>query len=229
MRTCLTISLLILVLLPGLAQETSSTIESPFRTLKVSGNIHLFLHPSDHQALEISSGADPEATIKRELDLDKGALLLRTETEITQSEAVRADLYYVSLEALELQKGARVQSPDTLRAKTLVLDVLNGAKTELFIHADSLSARVNQGADIILYGVVRAQSINAYTWGNFLGYDLQATDTYVKAATGAQVKVWTTKRLEANATGKAFVGYKGNPKRKETKATVGGEISPYED
>ena len=69
--------------------------------------------------------------------------------------------------------------------------------------------------------------IQAYTWGNFLGYDLQSDDTYVKAATGAQVKVSASGLLDANATSKAFIGYAGEPAEKKVKTSVGGEITPY--
>ena len=91
---------------------------------------------------------------------------------------------------------------------------------------DSLSARVNQGADIILYGRTRSQYVNAYTWGNYLAYELEAQDAYVKAATGAQVKVNSNRLLDANATSKAFVGYWGDPEQKKVKTSVGGEVIP---
>ena len=67
--------------------------------------------------------------------------------------------------------------------------------------------------------------IQAYTWGNFLGYELMAMDTYVKAATGAQVKVNSGRLLDANATSKAFIGYMGDPAEKKVKTSVGGEIT----
>ena len=61
--------------------------------------------------------------------------------------------------------------------------------------------------------------------GNYLGYELEAESTWVKAATGAQVKVNSSQYLNANATSKAFVGYMGTPKEKEFKSSVGGEIT----
>ena len=62
--------------------------------------------------------------------------------------------------------------------------------------------------------------------GNFLAYELLAVNAWVKAATGAQVKVNTTQLLNANASGKAFIGYLGEPAKKEFKTSVGGEITP---
>jgi len=204
-------------------QENPIPIETPFKHLKVSGNIHLELVSSDFQQLIILSEGNPE-----ELDIESGEeqLLLKTKSELSKSPAIKVKLHYVKLAGLEITKGGRVQSRDTLITEVLQLEVLTGGKAELMIRVDSLSARVNQGADIILYGNTRTQFINAYTWGNYMADELEASDAIVKAATGAQVKVNTSRLLEASATSKAFVGYWGDPDQKRVKTSVGGEITP---
>jgi hypothetical protein len=85
---------------------------------------------------------------------------------------------------------------------------------------------VSQGSDIILYGTTRILQVNANTVGNCLAYDLQATHAWVKAATGSQVKVKVSGLLNANAAGKSFVGYMGDPEVKEFTTSLGGEITP---
>lgn len=204
------------------AQERVHLIEIPFTSLKVSGNLHLELVKSDRQQVVLVSEDDPG-----ELDMKTSGeqLVLKTATELTRDEAITLKLHYMNLAHIEITKGAVVQSLDTLYAGNLQLDVLNGGKTELYLRVDSLSARVTQGADIILSGVARAQYINAYTWGNYLGDGLEVTSTYAKAATGAQVKVRAGEMLDATATSGAYVGYWGEPDLIREKATVGGEIT----
>lgn len=212
-----------IALIQVVGQENSIPIETPFKHLKVSGNIHVELVFSDSQQLFILSEENPE-----ELDIESvgDRLLLKTKSELSKSSSTRLKLHYVNLTDLEITKGGRVQSGDTLKTELLQLEVVTGGKVELNVRADSLSAKVNQGADIILYGNIRSQYINAYTWGNYLAAELQALDTYVKAATGAQVKVNTSRLLDASATSKAFVGYLGDPDQKRVKTSVGGEIIP---
>ncbi len=222
MRIFLSLFLLASSLLSVTGQDAPEIIKTPFNRLKVSGNIHLFLVQDSIQGLAYKKGVKPETDLEQ--GIADGCLQMKTRSELTQSEAISLYLHYRSLNAMELQKGARVQSADTLKTKALSLEVLNGAKAELVLCVDSLHARVNQGADIVLYGKADVQQISAYTWGNYLAYDMEATDAYIKAATGAQVKVWCTGLLQANATSKAFIGYKGNPKKKKLKATVGGQI-----
>jgi hypothetical protein len=204
------------------AQEYNSDFAIPFDRLVVAGNIHLVLIPSEAQKLEILSDNVVEVL---SFENKEGTLVLKAKSEVSNGEAVEAKLHYLTLSGLEISKGGRVQSADTLRASSLELDVLSGAKSELHIHVDTLDARVNQGSDIILYGVVTIQYINAYTWGNFLAYELESNETFVKAATGAQVMVSVSQLLEANATSKAFIGYRGDPEQKKIKSSVGGEIS----
>ena len=223
MRIYLSLSILLVSLLKVASQPKSLVIEEPITQLTVSGNIHLQLIRSDNQKLDYTQEENGETM---EIDMEKGSLSLKTRSELSSSaEAINAKLYYTDITDLEVIKGSRVQSADTLKTGILKLEVENGGKVELMIHVDSLSARVNQGSDIILYGKTRSQKIQAYTWGNFLGYELLAVDTYVKAATGAQVKVTASRLLDANATSKAYIGYAGEPVEKKVKTSVGGEVT----
>lgn len=216
--------LVTLVLNHAAGQDHTVPITSPFNQLKVSGNIHLQLVPSHEQHLTFAS-KDQLAAL--EISEENGRLELRTRSELGNNPAIGLALSYVSLSGIEITKGGRVQSADTLIADFLQLDAESGGKIELMIRVDSLSARVNLGADIILYGVATTQYVNAYSWGNYLAYELAASSAYVKAATGAQVKVNVNSLLDANATSKAFIGYRGTPSRKQVKTSVGGEVLPW--
>ncbi|MEN8226989.1 MAG: DUF2807 domain-containing protein [Bacteroidota bacterium] len=221
MRLLFSIIIACFTLFQAAGQENPVYLETPFKDLEVSGNIHLELILSDTQQLIFVSEGNQEAL---DIETKEEQLVLKTKSELSNDPSIDVKLHYVELQGLMVRKGGRVQSGDTLRAETFQLDVLTGGKVELWVCVDSISAKVNQGADIILYGTARSQYINAYSWGNYLGYDLEAVNSYVKAATGAQVKVHTLKLLDANATSKAFVGYRGEPELKKVKSSVGGEI-----
>ncbi|MCD4711186.1 MAG: DUF2807 domain-containing protein [Bacteroidales bacterium] len=222
MRALLTFSILLFIHLAVTAQEFLIPVESPFEQVRVTGNIHLQLVASDTALLLFDGEAVPELL---EVEWLENRLTLKIRSELKKLPAIKMKLHYTTLSGLEITRGAVVQSADTLKTKTLSLWVETGGKAEFVILTDSLSARVNQGADIILRGATRSQLINAYTVGNYLGYDLEADSSWVKAATGAQVKINSSKFLNANATSKAFVGYLGVPEQKEFKSSVGGKIT----
>ncbi|MEN8201718.1 MAG: DUF2807 domain-containing protein [Bacteroidota bacterium] len=222
MRTILSFLVLCTLILPLSGQDTLQSLETPFEHLKVSGNIRLVLIPSHTQELEFKPGQDREAI---KFEIREKELILKAKTELKKSPAIQLKLKYKSLLGLEVNTGAHVSSADTLAAKVFTLKAETGGKAELRILADSISARVNQGADIILYGRTRIQSVNAYTWGNYLSNDLDVETTWVKAATGAQVKVNAGDMLHINSTSKATVGYWGEPGEKQISTSVGGEVT----
>jgi hypothetical protein len=222
MRTLITLFILWIIHFTVSGQGYILTAESPFEQIKVAGNIHLELVASDTMLLQFEGETPPEHL---DVEWEENSLSLKNPLQLKQSPAISLKLYYNKLSGFEISRGAVVQSMDILLAQTLTLKVETGGKVEFAIQTDSVSARVNQGADIILRGKSRSQFINAYTVGNYLAYELETENTWVKAATGAQVKVNSSKYLNANATSKAFVGYQGSPEITEFKSSVGGEIT----
>jgi len=223
MRVIINLSLLCTLLIPVSGQEHVHKLNTPFEQLRVVGNIHLQLLPAETNYLEFETASFPESLI---LEQDLSQLVLKTKTELKQSEAIEVKLYLNSLSGLEIVRGAVVRSADTLRFKTLDLKTDTGGKAEFALVCDALKARVNQGSDIILYGRTRSLEVTANTVANFLAYEFEAENAFVKSATGAQVKVRVTGVLNATATGKAFIGYDGDPDKKEFSKSLGGKISP---
>jgi len=223
MRAIFIFFILNVLLFPAAGQQHIHKLSAPYEHLKVSGNIHLSLLPSDATYLEFKTAQFPESLT---ISQDKDQLLLRSKTELKQSPALECNLYIENLSELEVSRAAVVHSSDTLPFENLSLKVETGGKAEISVASDSLHARVSQGSDIILYGKTRILRVNANTVGNCLAYDLQAQDAWVKAATGSQVKVKVSGLLNANAVGKSFIGYMGDPEVKEFSTSLGGEISP---
>lgn len=196
--------------------------EIPFNQLEVQGNIHLELVYSDKTQLEFEADTVPE---QLNIEWRNGILSLKNPLEIKKTETIRVKLYLADISGLEITRGAVVQSADVLKTVLLSIKTDTGGKAEFEIETDSLSAKLNQGSDVILSGTTRSQSIHAVTAGNFLGYELEAENSWVKAATGAQVKVNCTGYLNANIKSGAFLGYLGMPDHTAFKNSTGGKIS----
>ena len=222
MRVIITFCVLWLVPNVLTAQSYILPTAFPFEKVKVSGNIHVQFVVSDSMLLQFEGDTVPE---QLNIAWSDSILTLKSPTELNKMPAIQVKLYHTGLSGLEITRGALVQSADTLLIHTLSLRVETGGKAEFAIATDSLSARVNQGADIILRGFTRSQLIHAKTAGNFLGYELEAENTWIKASTGAQVKVKSSKFLNASANTTAFVGYLGMPVHTSFKNGTGGTIT----
>lgn len=195
--------------------------EIPFNQLEVQGNIHLQLISSDKPQLEFRTDKVPE---QLNIDWGDGTLRLKNPMELKKSPAIEVKLYLYALSNLKVTRGAVVQSAEVLKASTLTIKTDTGGKAEFAIESDSINARVNQGSDLILSGTTRSQSIHASTAGNFLAYELISENSWVKANTGAQVKVNCTKYLNANIKSGAFLGYLDKPEFTELKKGAGAKI-----
>jgi hypothetical protein len=222
MRTSIIICLLGIISLSIHAQGYVIPAEIPFEKLEVQGNIHLELVWSDQAQLEFEGDTVPEELT---IQWSNGVLALKNPLELKKSPAIKVKLYLSSLSGLEITRGSVVQSADVLKFPLLSIKADTGGKAEFTIETDSLYARVNQGSDVILSGSTRSQSIHAVTAGNFLGYELEAANTWVKASTGAQVKVNCTGYLNANIKSGAFLGYSGDPDHTDFKRGTGGKIT----
>jgi hypothetical protein len=218
------IILCILWFIPNIlhAQGYILPTEIPFEKVKISGNIHLQFVASDSMLLQFEGDTVPE---QLNIEWSDGILTLKMPTELKKAPAIRVKLYHKGPSDLEITRGAVVQSADTLSTSVLSLRADSGGKAEFAIDTDSLSARVTQGGDIILQGSTRSQLIHANTAGNFLGYELEAKSTWVKASTSAQVKVNSSVYLNVNSKSTAFVGYLGMPDHTAFKNSTGGKIT----
>lgn len=196
--------------------------EIPFEQLEVQGNIHLQLIISEKAQLEFETDTIPE---ELNISWKDGTLSLKNPLELKKSPAINIKLYLTALAGLEITRGAVVQSADVIKGQMLIIKADTGGKAEFAIEADSLNARVNQGSDLILSGSTRSQSIHAITAGNFLGYELESHNAWVKANTGAQVKVNCINYLNASVNSGAFLGYLNEPDHTLFKRSTGGKIS----
>ncbi len=222
MKAIIAFSFLWFVPLAVVAQEFLMPAVSPFEQVRVAGNIHLELVASDSTILKFEEESEAE---RLNISWSKNTLTLKTPTDLSKSPAVKVKLYCAELSGLEITRGAVVQSADVLQARTLTLEADTGGKAEFAVSSDSISARVVKGSDIILRGNTRSLSVTANSAGNFLGYELEAENSWVKANTGAQIKVNSSAYLNAYSSGGSFVGYSGNPERKEFKSSLGGEVT----
>jgi hypothetical protein len=221
MKALITYFILWIIPLTLAAQEFTLPAASPFKQVRVAGNIHLELVSSDSNFLKFDEESEAD---KLNISWGNGMLTLNNPLDLKKSPAISVKLYCTEISGLETTRGAVVQSADILTARTLNLSADSGAKVELTLSSDSISARVVKGSDIILSGNTRSLSVTANSAGNFLGYELEAKNAWVKANTGAQIKVYSSDYLNANSTGGAFVGYMGDPELKEVKNSLGGDV-----
>lgn len=210
---------------PLSAQNRITITLDDFSSLNVSGGIDLELIPSESREMSITSRNGQPEEVGVEIKNDE--LRIRIRPRIDKDDIIKIKLPYKNLTKIEASAGAVINSARDITAGELELVALSGGKIELSLQVNSLDAKVIQVSDIVLYGKAVSQNVVANTGGNYLAYDLECQDSYIKSSSGAQAKVTASRIIEATAGSKGYIGYIGEPVSSYTKTSLGGEIASF--
>lgn len=207
------------------AQNTLTIALEDYSSLVVSGRIDLELIPSESKEMTITSknGHPDEVTV----DLLAGELKINLKTRVGNNDEITIKLPYSKLIQIEANSGAVVNSARNFEAGDIQLLAATGGKIELAVEVNSITAKVTQISDIILYGKTVSQNVTVYTGGNYLAYDLNSEDTEITVSSGSQGKVTASRKISATANLKGFIGYIGDPAGVSVKTSLGGEIVSF--
>lgn len=226
-KTILSLALLLFGLSMLHSQNRITVPIDDFIELHVSGRIDAELIPSESDEVVITSrnGQPQEVNVEQK----NGKLIIRTRPRIDKQDEIGVKIPYNKLEYIEASAGAVINSARDLEAKDIELLANTGGKIELSLKAENIEAKITQVSDIILYGTTKTQDITVNTGGNYLAYDLESEDSYVKATGGSQAKVTASRKIEATANTKGYIGYVGDPVSTYVKTSLGGEIHAFKN
>jgi hypothetical protein len=207
------------------SQSNLSSELEEFSTLRVSGNINLEILMANSGHLDFEMESQPDQV---DVELLDNELKIKGKTELGNEPALNLTLYFnESLTDMVSSKGARIISKDTIHGASLALKATSGGKMELVVALQSLDVTISQGSDIILYGKTSSQNVQVSSWGNYLAYELESEDSYIKASSKSQAKVVARRIINATSNGKSFVGYIGEPESTYVKTSLGGEVASF--
>ncbi len=216
--------IILLVLAPFSLRAADPENRDPgsFVALSVSGRIRVELYHSASPLLEIETTGTSSENVLTENDGRELSIRLKTNTP--KDARVKVKVFYTQLEDLEVQAHALITSPETIRGESMNFEGRSGGKMELNLDLTSLMAEVGQGAILVFSGKTEKQTIAASTGGTYSSFPLEALDTYVKATSGGKAKVVAQRTIDATASVKGYIGYRGEPGNKHEKTSLGGEI-----
>ncbi len=209
------------------AQHNETRKTGDFHSLSITGKIRLEIYPASGDSLVLSAeGATTDYIISENTS---GELNIRLKTDIAVDAKITAKLYFKDLKRIDVQAGALVLSPDTIKTGSMNFSAKSGAKIELHLNTEILTADVKQGAILVLYGKAQKQEVSVSSSGTYSAFELEVPETVVRATTAGRAKVTAAKVLNATANTKGYIAYKGNPESKDLKATFGGEVVDQTD
>lgn len=224
-QVLLVIVFLILVVI-GKTNAQETITPDPFDEIYVTGNIEVKLEKGEENKIELYVDGMPYDKVS--VKVQRGVLRLRVlESWMYRDEIIRVYITYKDLRGIRANAGAIVESESLIEADEFIVRATSGAQIELSIEANKIEGGASEGGILELEGSADSQDMQVSTGGQYDGLLLDVNTTYIRSNTGGQAEVVAIDLLEAYANTGGSIVYKGDPKKKNVKTVIAGEVRRY--
>ena len=197
-------------------------ISSDFNSIKVSQGLDLYITQSNDVALSVEADENLHDLIMTEVEND--VLRIYTTENIRRASSRKIMLDVKDISAIKATSGSDVFSTNTIETEELELNCTSGADIKLDVKTKTLNAHSTSGSDIRLSGTTVVLIAEATSGSDIKASELKAETSRVKATSGADISVNTSKELTARATSGADIRYSGNPEKVDKSDSSSGSV-----
>lgn len=208
------------------AQESPKRDLNSFSKLVVGDRIIVRLVKAEKESATIQTQGIDASSVKTEIS--GNTLNIRIYGEPFTKKKVMITLNYVRLTSITVNGGAEVNTSSLFKTDTLFIDLKSGGMLYLDADIEYLSGKIIEGAILTAVGYATEQDIVVATSGTLSAFDLESEKVMVKASSGGKAKINVETELDAEASSKGFISYKGKPSKINRIMNSGGTISVYE-
>jgi predicted ATP-binding protein involved in virulence len=144
-------------------------------------------------------------------EVENDILRIYTNENIRSAASKKIMLNISDISAIKATTGSDVYSTNTIEVDDLELSSTSGANMELTVSTRTLVCKTTSGSDINLSGKTQILKASATSGSDIDARSLNAEISDVKATSGADISVNTSKELTAKATSGGDVRYSGDP------------------
>jgi len=203
-----------------------------FDDLSVASSVSVTLIPGNQNRAEIDieKGDKDDLVVKQ--NGDKVSIYWKSKNwnwGSGNNRQANIDLYYTSLEVIDVSAGAKVDSRDDLVSNQLDANVNSGGSLELEVDLDEFECNVNSGGYFKIEGEADIANVKVNSGGSLKAADLQIKDLEIRANSGGAANIWVTEKIDARANSGGSIKYKGDPKIEKIKKDKwsGGSVVDY--
>ncbi|WP_299112759.1 head GIN domain-containing protein [uncultured Winogradskyella sp.] len=198
------------------------TISNDFESIKVSQGLDLYITQSNDVALNIEADENLHELIMTEVE--DGVLRIYTTENIRRAASRKINLSISNISAIKATSGSDVFSTNTIEVDDLELNTTSGADMKLDVKTETLNVHSTSGSDIRLSGTTTMLIAEATSGSDIEASNLKAETSKVKATSGADISVNTSKELIARATSGADIRYSGSPEKIDKSDSSSGSV-----
>jgi hypothetical protein len=208
------------------AQESTQRILNSFSKLVVGDRIIVRLVKAESESASIQTQGIDASAVK--MEISGNTLNIRIFGKPFTKKKVMITLNYTKLTSIIVNGGADVTTSSLFKTDTLFVDLKSGGMLYLDADIGYLYGKVIEGAILNAEGYAVEQDIMVATSGTLSAFNLESEKVTVKASSGGKAKINVEKELDAEASSKGFISYKGNPSKINRIVNSGGTITVYE-
>ena len=206
-------------------QSTFSQIEKnigDFQELKVLDGINVVLEKGEQNVLKITGDYTENVVIINK----SGSLIIRMQLvkKLKGQNTVVKLTHKSRIFLIEAKEGATVISKDKTDQSTIYLKTASGGQIDLDIQTEKATATANSGGVINLKGTTFSFDAIVKSGSIVKAYELNSSQTKVKASSGGSCKAYARDIFEANASLGGSIEVYGDPKTFNQVISLGGSI-----
>lgn len=197
-------------------------ISNNFESIKVSQGLDLYITQSNDVSLSVEADENLHDIIMT--DVENGTLRIYTTENIRRAASKKINLSIDNISAIKATSGSDVFSTNTIKTNSLELNSTSGADITLDVKTETLNCYSTSGSDIRVSGTTKSLFAEATSGSDIKASDLIAETSKVKATSGADISVNTSKELTARATSGGDIRYSGNPEKVDKSDNSAGSV-----
>ena len=206
----------------GNVETAERSISKDFDEIKVSQGIDLYITQSNDVYLTVEADENLHDLIMTEVT--DGVLKIYSTENIRRASSKKVMLTINSISSIKATSGSDVYSTNTIEVANLELKSTSGSDIKLDVKTESLDCYSTSGSDMELSGSTNLFTASATSGSDINASDLLAETSNVKATSGADISVNTSKALTAKATSGGDIRYSGNPEKVDKSDTSAGSV-----
>jgi alpha-L-arabinofuranosidase len=206
----------------GNVVNSDRTISTDFDQIKISQGLDLYITQSNDVALSIEADENLHDLIMT--DVENNILRIYSTENIRRASSKKIMLSVNNISSIKATSGSDVYSTNTIKADELALVCTSGADIKLDVQTQTLNCRSTSGSDMRLSGTTDNFIASATSGSDIKADELKAENSNLKATSGADISVYTSKELIAKATSGGDIRYSGNPEKVDKSDSSSGSV-----
>ncbi|MCL6294310.1 head GIN domain-containing protein [Jejuia spongiicola] len=195
----------------GNVQTVERSITESFTAIKATEGLDVYLTQSNSESITVEADENLHDLIITEV-VDN-VLKIHTRENIGRSTSKKVRVSFKDISAITSTSGSDVYSTNTITTDYLILKSTSGSDMKLNVDTSTLECQSTSGSDLKLSGKTKKLIAEATSGSDIKASNLIAESSQVKATSGADITVNTSKELTAKANSGGDIKYYGNPEK----------------